>query len=314
MSNLFRFNDWPFRTKILVALILIAVLPLSIISAIQSITAANSLRSIEFAALQSTAAIKLDSLEDWFEDHRRDMELYASRPAQARSVARIPDALTELGDGDYQTGVARMVELYSNPETIDAGDGSTYSVEHAFIAGIGNTFVQLYEYEDIYIVTTDGTVVYSFNKGAEFGTNLVDGPLADTGLGTAFRQMLQASETEVTILTDFEYYPPIDDSAAFIATPFIADGEITAIAITRIPTTRLDEIAQERTGLGETGETYLVGEDKLFRTDSRFLEELGVTSTRNNPDIVVDTVSANAALAGECGQAIITDYRGEEVF
>ena len=67
-------------------------------------------------------------------------------------------------------------------------------------------------------------------------------------------------------------------------------------------------ILLERTGLGETGESYLVGKDQRMRTSSRFFPE------ENPLNIVVDTRSFRDAMAGGSGKNIIDDYRGERVF
>ena len=67
-------------------------------------------------------------------------------------------------------------------------------------------------------------------------------------------------------------------------------------------------ILLERTGLGETGESYLVGNDQRMRTSSRFFPE------ENPLNIIVDTRSFRDAMAGGSGKNIIDDYRGERVF
>ncbi|MCP4943512.1 MAG: hypothetical protein GY924_16265 [Planctomycetaceae bacterium] len=81
-----------------------------------------------------------------------------------------------------------------------------------------------------------------------------------------------------------------------------------------MPIGRINEILSERTGLGDSGETYAVGSDHLFRNDSRFLTELGVESTIINPAVRVNTEAVISALdRNESGCAIIEDYRGHQV-
>ncbi|MBR06398.1 MAG: hypothetical protein CMP48_27215 [Rickettsiales bacterium] len=64
----------------------------------------------------------------------------------------------------------------------------------------------------------------------------------------------------------------------------------------------------ERTGLGETGESYLVGNDQRMRTSSRFFPE------ENPLNIFVDTRSFRDAITGGSGKNLIDDYRGVKVF
>lgn len=71
---------------------------------------------------------------------------------------------------------------------------------------------------------------------------------------------------------------------------------------------KIQEILLERTGMGETGETYIVGHEGNLRTSSRFFP--------NNPpfQISANTQGVVAANNGEEGIDIIRDYRGVKVF
>jgi len=67
-------------------------------------------------------------------------------------------------------------------------------------------------------------------------------------------------------------------------------------------------------GLGATGETFAIGPDKMFRTDSRFLERLGVKTTICNPKYKVDTAPVRDVFEqGGSGTGPALDYRDEPV-
>ena len=74
-----------------------------------------------------------------------------------------------------------------------------------------------------------------------------------------------------------------------------------------MPVDRVNAVMNGAAGLGETGETFLVGADRAMRSDSRFVEE----STIGN--VAVDTESTRAALAGESGTHIIENHLGQSV-
>jgi methyl-accepting chemotaxis protein len=63
----------------------------------------------------------------------------------------------------------------------------------------------------------------------------------------------------------------------------------------------------ERAGLGQTGETYLVGEDMYMRSNSRFTTELTALMLKVNTEAVRD------ALDGDEGVKVIKDYRNISV-
>ena len=50
-------------------------------------------------------------------------------------------------------------------------------------------------------------------------------------------------------------------------------------------TTALDQILLNRSGLGETGETYLVNTDKLMITESRFIENAIFNQRVDSPPV-----------------------------
>ena len=75
----------------------------------------------------------------------------------------------------------------------------------------------------------------------------------------------------------------------------------------QVPTERIVEIMDFRGGMGATGETYVVGQDLLMRSNSRFSEESTIMKKK------VDTAQVQRALRGEEGVIIDLDYRGQSV-
>ena len=67
-------------------------------------------------------------------------------------------------------------------------------------------------------------------------------------------------------------------------------------------------ILLERTGMGETGESYLVGEDFKMRSQSRFFKDSIPYS------IVVKTKGVSNALLGNFGTGLYKDYRNVDVY
>ncbi|MBU3820618.1 hypothetical protein KO566_00985 [Flavobacteriaceae bacterium XHP0103] len=71
---------------------------------------------------------------------------------------------------------------------------------------------------------------------------------------------------------------------------------------------KIKAILLERTGMGNSGESYLVGGDFYMRSQSRFLPSKVPSS------IMVDTKGVNEALAGKSGRGVFNDYRNVEVY
>jgi methyl-accepting chemotaxis protein len=197
-----------------------------------------------------------------------------------------------------------------------AADGSAYSESHKLYHPIIRNYLQKFGYYDIFLVDIKtGDIVYSVFKEVDYATSLRDGPYASTNLGRAFNEAAKSTWKDSVVFVDYETYPPSYEAAAsFIASPIFNGDEKIGVAIFQMPIGRINEILAERTGLGESGETYAVGSDHLFRNESRFLEELGVDSTIINPDIRVNTQAVISALDdNKSGSAIVENYRGEMV-
>ena len=201
-------------------------------------------------------------------------------------------------------------------EVLDAAkDGTTYSKLHADYHPVVRSYLERFGYYDIFLCDLDsGDIVYSVFKELDFTTSLTTGPYSQTNFGEAFRLAAEASSPDEVFLVDYQpYLPSYEDAASFVSSP-IYDGDTKiGVAIFQMPIERIANIMAERTGLGESGETYAVGPDNLFRNDSRFLEELGVSTTIINPNVPVNTKAVTESFAGNPGIEVIDDYRGAPV-
>ena len=168
-------------------------------------------------------------------------------------------------------------------------------------------------YYDLFLIRPDGYVFYTVAKEADYQSNLINGKYASTNLGKLVREVLQKGDSA---MADFESYAPSNgDAAAFIAHPVMVNGKLDVILALQVPMEDIDKIMQVRDGMGETGETYLIGSDLLMRSDS-YLDPKNhsVLASFKNPELgKVDTEGAKAALRGEIGEKHITAYNGNLV-
>lgn len=110
------------------------------------------------------------------------------------------------------------------------------------------------------------------------------------------------------VFGDMVYYEPAGGPCFFIAVPVMEEAGVPmAVVVAAISPGQLKHIIEARAGLGVTGDTYVVGQDGVLRTPSRFLGDTDVLKKR------VDTEAVRRAVAGEVGQDIIVDYRGTKV-
>lgn len=153
---------------------------------------------------------------------------------------------------------------------LDAAVGASryHTLHRAFHPGI-RQFLEAFGYYDIFLVDIkSGDVVYSVFKELDFGTSLISGPYKETNFAEAFKSARELDVGE-TVLIDYAQYPPSYEAAAsFIATPIFDREEAVGVLVFQMPVEPINQIMSERSGMGDTGETYLVGPDYLMRSDS----------------------------------------------
>ena len=231
----------------------------------------------------------------------------------------VSDALVEFergfGDLDASGGaLSTLQDLYieSNPNPTGekhmldaASDGSAYSASHGHYHPWFRDFLTARDYYDVFLISPRGDIVYSVFKELDYATNLNSGEWKDSDLGNVFRAASTNPAAGKVAFTDFAPYAPSYGAAAsFIATPVVHNGKFLGVLAFQMPIARINAVMQSSAGMGESGETYLVGSDQLMRSDSRFSKESTILKSK------VDGETVKAALAGDEGHAEILDYRG----
>jgi methyl-accepting chemotaxis protein len=207
------------------------------------------------------------------------------------------------------------------------GDQLQYAAYQRVWHPVFQGMVKKFGFEDLFLVDGNGRIVYSVAKGPEFQTNLSTGPYADSPLGTLFRRLKGESRPGDYLLQDFApYLPRHGQPTAFGGSPvFDHDGNKIGALLVQLPIEPINNIMTaegmwEQVGMGKTGETYIVGDDRLMRNDSRFLEEL----KQANPEVAaagttilnekVESEAAQIATEGfEYEGGVYENYRGMRV-
>ena len=116
-------------------------------------------------------------------------------------------------------------------------------------------------FEDVKIIGANGKVFYSL--GETKNEDYLDNPLFKRGLKGSF----------------IEFEPSESGKKMIIVSPVFADNskkgdEPIGVIISRMRTAAIDNILVNRSGLGETGEVYIVNKQFLMLSESRFLENV----------------------------------------
>jgi methyl-accepting chemotaxis protein len=274
-------------------------------------TAASKLESAAEDTLAALAHSRKDSLQSYLDTIEQDLRIQSN----AETVEAAFQELTQAYDSRSDTEALHQAYVRENPypagerEKLDRAEGqSRYNALHGRYHPWFRQWLNERGYYDIFLVDTEGDVVYTVYKEADFATNLTDGPWKDTDLAAVAKEAFRCRDDEVAFEDFAPYEPSHGAPASFIATSVYGrDGECLGALIVQMPIDNINDTLQMTAGMGETGETFLVGQDKLMRSDSRFAEESTILEQK------VDTPTVRAALEGEAGVRLIEDYRGVEV-
>ncbi|WP_175481259.1 adenylate/guanylate cyclase domain-containing protein [Curtobacterium sp. MMLR14_010] len=282
--------------------------------------------------VSSTDTTKVD---DWYQDTfvpQLDARSGGTANPQQFAPTRDPQAYLQ----------ARYTAPYDDyDEAIkqdDAGDGSAWSAAHAEYQPYFRQAVESAGYEDLVLTNTDGDVVYSAYAGADLGTDLEDGPYRDSNLAAGYRDALQLTNSDAVLVTDFaRYAPSLNVPTLWVMSPVGDEGKVIGVLAVQVPIDLINQVMTgnegwKGDGLGDTGESYLVGDDELMRSYPRQLIEhpaqyqRDVVSAGTAPSTAkrqvaikgsvllqqVTTTPVSRALQGRTGTVIAQDYRGKE--
>jgi len=262
------------------------------------------------------------------------------------------DQLAGVSPSDFMptnSGAAHLQELFisGNPhptgmkQKLDSVDNSLYSRVHEKYHPTIRSFLEKFGFYDIFLIDHEtGHIVYSVFKEVDFATSLMTGPYRETNFARAFKAASEAIDKDFVKLVDFApYYPSYNAPASFIASPIFNGSQKIGVLVFQMPIDRINAIMTsnhdwENVGLGETGETYIVGDDYTMRNQSRFLIEDPVNFFSAIRESGIETQTADliesfgtsigllpvktegtiAALEGSSGASIFKDYRGIPVF
>lgn len=234
-----------------------------------------------------------------------------------------PNAGQYLSQLDDESIALQHAYIRKNPHPLgskhqlDAAETDTeYGRLHGVVHPVVRNYLDKFGYYDIFLVDSEtGDIVYSVFKELDYSTSLIDGPFANTNFGEAFRKANALSNPNEFVFVDFaQYSPSYEAPASFIASPIFDGDKKVGVALFQMPVDRILAVMNQRDGLGDTGETILVGPDFRMRSDSHRDPEGHslVGSFRNADGGKVESEAVKKSLNGEAGTSVAVDYVGNE--
>jgi methyl-accepting chemotaxis protein len=255
------------------------------------------------------------SLDAYLNEVERDLSLFAGRADIAASIDAFSGAYRSLSYQGDPAAVLQDAYVTQNPHPegeralLDSSDKVlAYDLQHRGKHPEFRSLLETRGYDDVFLFDAEGNNVYSVQKEADFGTSFAEGkgPWADSDLGKVVRLALAGKPGDV-FLSDFAPYGPSNGNAAgFIAAPVINRGYLTGVLAYQMPVERIGALLDRTTGLGASGEVFLIGQDGLVHNDSLKTEENDVLKLRIEGEVVRN------GLAGTAGLGPLDNYNGRD--
>ncbi|HIJ78935.1 MAG: methyl-accepting chemotaxis protein [Desulfobulbaceae bacterium] len=254
--------------------------------------ASHALSLQAFSQLTAVREIKKNQLTDFFKNYKNEVKVLVNNPTVVQGSETLASVF-------YAGGKSTDQIMWTESEK-----------------EFGPFFVSLLKdagYTDIALITLDGDIVYNVKKRADLGKNIEHNDLKGSPMAAAFAKVKQSGNI---IFVDFAPYLPAGGKpAAFMAGPVKRDGELVGVLAIQVSLDKINHIMMARAGMGETGETYLVGSDRLMRSNS-FLAANTHTVEASFADRAagsVDTFASREALGGKTGERVSENFIGDSV-
>ncbi|MDQ7070460.1 MAG: HAMP domain-containing protein [Rhodobacterales bacterium] len=156
-------------------------------------------------------------------------------------------------------------------DTVDTDNITQYNRVHDKYHPYFESVLSSQGFGDVFLIDPKGNIVYSARKEGDFATNLVTGEWRNTNLAYAFLTALD-SDTGEPVFFDFSSYGPSNGAAAGFMAAQLRDssGRLKGVIAYKVTADLVARIVGNTSGMDETAQVYLVGDDMKMRSNSRF--------------------------------------------
>ncbi len=260
------------RDKLILNYVVIGIISISVIGTFSYYTARKAIFQRTFDQLNSVRVFKKEQLESFLKERASNAIFLAS----AGNIHKMMDCMNPQGQPSL-----KIIEPYYD-ELLSFYLQRDYVHSIYFYSSFGGGFRWSSQLKSCLADSTHAHIFDSVIRTPPVGRNYLFGDLM-----TANGKL---------VLPVFAFARCQDEKAPVLV--------ILNIPVSSINDIMLDSVPQN--GLGQSGEAYLVGQNQLMRSKSRFLPNSVLNTAVNTKAVVM-------ALQGIPGTSIIRDYRGIEV-
>ena len=276
------------KGKVVLYFLLIGLVPMVIALFITNFVTSTGLKKEVINRLEAVTTLKKQSIENYFNQKLTTLERFSNNKF-------IKSTLNNYNN-DLKKG-----------KLSDSKQNYYYNLLDNYIRN--NIQFDKLNYHDLIIINKSGDIIYTFAKEDDYKTNLISGKYKDTNLAKGFQKGLKEHS-----FSDIEIYTPSNKLALFASAPIYSpdNEETTGVIVIQANHENINEVMKETKGLGESGETYIVGSDYLLKSNLKLNKDLTVEKSFKER-IKIQSKAIENALSGNSKTEITRDYRDVDV-
>ncbi len=246
--------------------LIISVLPMSFVAYISIQNSVHTITQAQTDKLAAIAKAKHNHLAAYFTSTITNIRLQAELENTVNFLQAMKQAL--------QSSQAR----HADKTLLEVTKGYQWAALEEEYGGDFSRFLTTYDYVDILLLDNAGNVLYSIRRDGDLGSNVFSPELERQPFSLTAQKALA---TGIPVYSDMHIYAPYNNQVASFLMQAVVDeyGDKLGVLAIHLSQHPMQNIMQESTGLGASGETFLVGKDLLMRSDSRFSQTIDVLST-----------------------------------
>ncbi|MEJ6115322.1 response regulator [Aeromonas salmonicida] len=325
------------RPQLMLAFFMLGLVPFLVVTLFFLYSHGKDLTTQTSNHLVSVRNIKKSQLEDYFGNLKEQIINFSQQDFAGNSIGRFygfTGAFEKLGTTPQEARARAQaryvpgswdklqkpdpkVEIEPAISALILADEMYGRVHQRFHRGYAD-MVRKSNYSDIFLIDLNGDVVYSVTKRPNFATNLLSGPYQASGLGSTFAKIKRRLDggqkpQQIFEFTDFGRNELTGQVVAYMAAPVMQYDYVRGVVIFELLPDKLNQIMAEREGLGETGETILIGPDKRMRANAWLAPEFSVENSFSPNFRPLQTPLVVKALSGEQGVGLFRSYHDDDV-
>jgi|GEM_PF-2352501 len=309
------FSQQSIQRKLVLAIIVVGSLFAAVVSFTAYVSARQAIVNQSFEAIEAVSITRNSQIEQWLGSVQIETLAYSRNESVVTATRAFRGAIDTSQDitpnRDDRIGILRNT-FVGFPDLVDAESlSSPYRTIHERFHPFFRDTQQVFSYSDILLISPLGDIIYTSNKNEDSFTSLQDGEYSETELASVVIEMINNPDPDSYRFVDFSIYPATDLPTAFAVKTVYENNTFVGVLVFAIPIDLIENILNLRVGIGDSGQAYIVGTDRLLRTD---IEIPG----RDESPVLDDSLILNSdaiedALSGSVDVGFTENYAGIEV-